>query len=314
MKKVFLFTLLFIFTAVANGYAQGKVLVTAAKATRATVAKGAVMPKPLPPLPGTFVQPAFAQTGVAAATAELPAQAAVSAAQAASISPVVTAPKAERSVLEQIQRDLKAKKLKELHAQQVALAQAKENLPKLQENEAFFTADLTPYAPDHEIRAEQIELPAIREPGILYRGLALDSQGNSVANILENGLRVEDAGDESTTLITAYASHSQVASHVVATANRKVTNLTDSPRGAVYWLYKRLSANLQMPVLVQVTGIERSGSLVVETEDIPAENLTVFAKLKINDHARWCKIERTSNDEGLVGFKVTPFEYVLKAE
>ena len=156
-------------------------------------------------------------------------------------------------------------------------------------------------------------MPVIAEPNVLYRGLALDGEGKSIANILDNGLRVQDAGDESTTLTTAYASHSQVASHVIATANTKVTNLTSSPQGAVYWLYKRLTPELQVPVLVQVYGVEGEGSLVVENKDIPAENVNVLAKLKINDQARWCLIERAS-EEGQIGFKITPFEYVLKVK
>ena len=116
----------------------------------------------------------------------------------------------------------------------------------------------------------------------------------------------------SSTLITAYASHSQVAAHVLQTAATKVTNLTNSPQSAVYWAYKRLTAELQIPVVVQVSGRTETSSIVVETHDIPAGNLTVLAKLKINDHARWCKIERAYTLGGKPAFKVTPFEYRLK--
>jgi hypothetical protein len=67
---------------------------------------------------------------------------------------------------------------------------------------------------------------------------------------------------------------------------------------------------LQIPVLVQVSGRTETGSLVVENKDIPPTQLTVFAKLKINNQARWCRVERAYNKDGILGFKITPFERI----
>lgn len=253
----------------------------------------------LPPNPGSMVQPALMPVNVPAGTSDL-------------LSVTNPAARNQRPLWQQIQRDIKAAQLKKLHAEQIELFEAKQALPKLEEKEAFFTENLYDYSPDTAIRAESIALPVMTEPGMLYRGLALDKEGKSIANILDNGLRVKDAGDDSSTLITAYASHSQVAAHVLQTAATKVTNLTNSPQSAVYWAYKRLTAELQIPVVVQVSGRTETSSIVVETHDIPAGNLTVLAKLKINDHARWCKIERAYTLGGKPAFKVTPFEYRLK--
>ncbi len=272
---------------------------------------------PLPPIPGGFVHDPFLRTHHIVTTVNnterLVTKTVVNPSIPHSTAPV-TAARMQRSWMEQMQRDWKARQLKKQHAESVALAQARASLPKPVESEAFFTHSLEAVSPDKTIRAERIALPTLKEPGFLYRGLALDAEGTSIANILENGLRVQDAGDESTTLITAYASHSQVPSHIIATANKKVTNLTDNPQSAVYWLYKRLTPELQVPVLVRVSGRTETGSLVVETKDIPADQLTVFAKLKINNQARWCQIKRAVDENGQAGFKITPFEHVLKAE
>ena len=306
MKKIFWCLFLLAGYAAPALFAQVPVKVITQVSKEAVSATGKdVALTVLPPISGGLIYDPFIRPITTGAVSDLPNTSAVTA-----TTPLVTKARQQRSLVEQIQRNIKAVQLKQLHAEQIELFRAKEKLPKAVEEESFFTENLYDISPDAAIRAESIELPVMIEPGMLYRGLALEREGKSIANILDNGLRVQDAGSESSTLITAYASHSQVASHVVRTADTKVTNLTNSPKSAVYWLYKRLSTELQIPVLVQVSGRTETGSLVVENKDIPPTQLTVFAKLKINNQARWCRVERAYNKDGILGFKITPFERI----
>ena len=219
----------------------------------------------------------------------------------------------QRSLWEQTKRDWKAHRLKQEHTAAVAFKQAKANLPQLQPEESFFTTTFNEVEPDKAVRAERIMLPIMKEPGVLYRGLVLSADGNAIANILLYGLRIQDnVGKEANTRILALSSHSRY--HVMHNSKVKTTNLTDSPQDAVFWCYKRLTPQTPVPVIVQVTGVKGSGPIIQISDDIPAENINVFAKLKVNGQARWCLIELACDDNGQAGFKITPAQYVVKPE
>lgn len=322
MKKLFLLPVLslFIFATAAQAQVPSVAKQSGQVATRTE--RGLLTSRKIaPPMPGSMVHDPFTPVKIEPIEAKIP-NIEIPTVQVPTVQPQVAAATPaqstktrvnSRSLWEQMKRNYQARKLKKIHAQSVALAQAKAKLPQPVESEAFFTTTLLPFSPDRDARMTPLEFPFMEEPDVLYRGLALDNEGKSIANILENGLRTQDAGEESTTLLVAYASHSQNPNFLADVATRKVTNLTSSPTNARYWIGKRISTELPVPVITRVTDVG-SGNWVTLHEDIPASQITVFAILKINNQARWCSIERATDAAGQVGFKITPFEYRLRHE
>lgn len=222
---------------------------------------------------------------------------------------------AQRSWLEQQKRNWKAAQLKkqrhqqqfqalkaELDQQELELAKAA--LPPLVEAQKFQVNDFNDFVPV----ARQQPKPAVpyaAELGtIAYRGLALASDGNSVRNILKNGLRLQDAGEENSTLRLAYASHGGYDAMRFFLEN-PVTNLTYGPNSASSWGARRLSNDLPILTLVKVRGSFDGSSLEVATEDIPASQIEELAvRLNLNGNLTWCKVTLEEDDT----FILTPYE------
>ena len=224
--------------------------------------------------------------------------------------PVVT----QRSWLEQQKRDWKAwqiKRQRHLAQEQIlkkALAEkeyqkALASLPRLQQTQAFEVSDFSAYVPTPN-QLPKPTVPFAANPGnIAYRGLALAADGTSVANILKNGLRLQDVGEDNNTLRIAYASHGGYAA--IKSVLEPVTNLTYGPNSAASWGASRLSNNLPILTVVKVRGTFEGSSVEIATEDIPASQIEeVIVRLNIEENSTWCKVELNEDNT----FTLTPYE------
>lgn len=224
---------------------------------------------------------------------------------------VVNTSRAQRPWITQQARNYKAWQLKRQRrvrdeqtlklAQQAQELQAKRAaLPPLQPEQAFETDDFTPFV-TQELPAAP--LPLLEEPGKLYRGLALAADGESIKNILTNGLLLKDLGNHATTKLLAMSGGTRGA----VSAVRPVTNLTSLPQDAVYWATQHQTQGHDLRVVVSVEGISQSGKIVIYSDDIPAEKITqVLIPLKLNEVPTWCEISLTSEGH----FLVIPYQTV----
>ena len=220
-----------------------------------------------------------------------------------------------RPWLEQQKRNLKAAQLKKQRRQQQfqalktaldeqELELAKAALPPLLEEQKFQVNDFSDFVPVARQQPKPM-VPHVPQPGtIAYRGLALATDGNSVRNILKNGLRLQDAGEENSTLRLAYASHGGYAAMRFLLEN-PVTNLTYGPRSAASWGARRLAQDLPILTIVKVKGTFDGDSLETVTEDIPASQIEELAvRLNLNGNLTWCKVTLQPDDT----FILTPYE------
>ncbi len=228
----------------------------------------------------------------------IPAQVGVSRSRIYETEPVTR----QRSWLEQQLRDIKAWQLKRQHAKMVVLAQQMAALPRLVEEQRFQVENLltvrTPVVEKQEIPL----LPFVERPGYLYRGLGLSADGERLRNIFQNGLRVQDVGQNSNYLAMALASNPHSAA---ALSGVKYTNLTHQPSRAVSYALRNAKAFQDgIPVVVTVTGAEDYGSVVQISHDIaPSQIESVFALLNIDSKPTWCLVEYQDGQ-----FIITPFE------
>ena len=208
----------------------------------------------------------------------------------------------KRSWLEQQRRDFKAWQLKRQHAKTVALYQQIAALPKLQEAQRFQAENLTDFRVQEGTSQQLPALPALERPGYLYRGLGLSAMGQDMHNIFQNGLRVQDAGQNSNYLLMALASNPHSAA---AVSSAKYTNLTQQPKLAVdYALRNSRFVQDGVAVVVVVTGEEEHGKVIQVSHDIPAEHIQgMFVLLNIKGTPTWCLVERQEGQ-----FVITPYE------
>ena len=215
--------------------------------------------------------------------------------------------KATRSWGEQLKRDLTARTLKHNHTkwlqERLKIQQSLEQAPRLCPELAFTTADLTNYVPSTNQSSKPV-IPVVAQPKeIAYRGLALGADGQSIRNILTNGLRVQDAGKESNTLNLSYASQSGYTA-MKYMVNHPVTNVTEDPQDAATWGESRLRQTLPVLTVVRIKGPFSGGKVEVIGEDMPADQIIeVIAQLNINGTLTWCKVELNAQHT----FTVTPY-------
>ncbi|MDD7578168.1 MAG: hypothetical protein PUK24_01290 [Elusimicrobia bacterium] len=175
--------------------------------------------------------------------------------------------------------------------------------PQLQEENSFTTADLTEFAAPNIPEQTLPEFPFQNQRGLIYRGMALDTKGKAIRNILENGLRTQDVGRESNTLLYSLAGTNTRS----AALRQPLINLTDSGNDAVMWA-NRLRKNEIL--VVTVVKSSRTGSVITSSKDIPATDIYAqTALLKINGKLTWCKLELEGND-----LRVTPYQEIPSAE
>lgn len=217
----------------------------------------------------------------------------------------------QRSWVEQKQRDIQAWKLKRQRRKRdeqnrkdeqarQALRELEATLPRENPEHALETSSFKP------LLAKNLPtdpLPLLEQPGILYRGMALDSDGISLENILINGLRLQDLGSHATTKLLAISGGMR---GTVSSAG-PVTNLTSFPDQALYWANQRVQTNKELVVIIKVAEQAQSGEVVLASEDIPADRITqIIAPLNVNGNGNpvWCNIELTPD----ATFLVTPYD------
>ncbi len=221
----------------------------------------------------------------------------------------------QRPWIEQTGRDLKAWNLKRQRRERdAALLKAQEEAeeleyqqsihPKVQPQLAFETPDLTDFIPLSN-KPPRPAMPFIAQPGTLaYRGLALAADGESLRNIITNGLRLQDVGEENNTLYMAYASHGGYAAmrHFI---ENPVINITYGPQSAASWGARRLAPQLPILTVIKIRGEWDGDSLEVSTTDIPPDQLEeIIVRLNIAGHLTWCRLELLPNNH----FLLTPYE------
>ena len=220
-----------------------------------------------------------------------------------------------RSWLVQQRRDFKAYQIKKARIQEEIRKQAqhelaKQALPSLLTEKSFTTTDLRAFVPQHNQQPKPT-VPFLAQSGeIAYRGLALSADGNSIRNIITNGLRLQDAGEENSTLRLAYASHGgfYAMRHLL---ENPVTNITYGPHSAASWGARRLSPDLPILTIVKIKGSFDGDSMEVVTQDIPASQIEeVAVRLNLDGNLTWCKVQLNADNS----FTLIPYEPMYKAK
>lgn len=221
----------------------------------------------------------------------------------------VTVTTTQRPWLEQQKRNWKAYRLhqarraRDLEAQIQAQERAAREailakLPKANPAHQFIAQNFNELIPA-QIPAE--ELPLVAQPGVLFRGMALPTDGEAVKNILQNGLRLEDLGSHATTKLLSISGGARGAVSSV----RPVTNLSSIPSEALYWATQRIEPGKELPVITVVKNQTQSGEVVLVSQDIPAEDIThVLVPVNYNGKPVWGNVELAPDG----GFLVTPYD------
>ena len=275
MKKICLL-LFFCFGLLFPAHAQLPAVAKTAGVARSTV----VHARPLPPTPGTFVQPAFVST-------------------TRRVTPAPT-----RSWLTQLQRDIKAAQLKEEHSRQVR--NAKRTFPKLTSAQIIVDDFETLFVTNEQFK-QVPQLPWKEEPGILYRGMGLDTDGKSIRNILENGLLLKDVGPKNDAFLecTDGTTNGFIARYTSRMLGIRYTNLTLNPHFASCHAYDNIEKN-RIGILVRVSGQREYATVVRAMEDIGPNYIEeMIALVTLNDRPTWCRVELTKDGR----FRLTPYEW-----
>ena len=175
--------------------------------------------------------------------------------------------------------------------------------PQLQDANSFTTVDLTEFAVPNTPGQALPEFPFQNQRGLIYRGMALDADGKAIRNILKNGLRTQDVGKESNTLLYSMAGPNART----AAVRQPLINLTDSGNDAVMWANR---LRKQQILVVTVVKSNSTGSIITSPTDIPVDDIYAqTALLKVNGKPTWCKLELEGND-----LRVTPYQEIPSAE
>ena len=155
---------------------------------------------------------------------------------------------------------------------------------------------------DLTVSAEKAPLlPLDRRGTKMYRGLGLPADGKAIRNILQNGLRLEDVGNDSNNLLLSMVSSDRHGGALRQMSQLKYTNLTDDP----YFAFKYAARNTggqNVPVIISVRGIPQAEIVRVDY-DIPADQIEdVIALVNWNGTPTWCKVELAGD-----AFKITPY-------
>ncbi len=168
------------------------------------------------------------------------------------------------------------------------------------ESHSFAAENLKNYTMPAPSVAQAPAFPFPHSTTLIFRGLALSSDGVDIANILQNGLRISDVGGESNTLLRSYAG--AAGGGAVRAVNAPVTNLTSNPQEAAAWARRRMK-NDYLAVVVAVKS-QRRDNLIMIFHDIPASDIhSVNVLLNLNGTLKWCKVQLNA----LGGFTLTPY-------
>ncbi|MGN0025174.1 MAG: hypothetical protein ACI351_07075 [Candidatus Avelusimicrobium sp.] len=180
--------------------------------------------------------------------------------------------------------------------------------PALQADKALAVRDFSAVMPAGT-EAETPVIPFQNQRGLIYRGLALNADGQAIRNILENGLLIKDLGQYASDFITSVgAETARGRCH-----SMKVTNLTAESSEAVKWAQLR-SQEEAIPVVMVVKYSSNKDLFsqdihaINTAADIPPEDIYAMAALlNINGVPTWCKVELEGE-----GFRITPYEPVAE--
>ena len=180
--------------------------------------------------------------------------------------------------------------------------------PALQADKALAVRDFSAVMPAGT-EAETPVIPFQNQRGLIYRGLALNADGQAIRNILEHGLLIKDLGQYASDFITSMgAEASRGRCHSI-----KVTNLTAESSEAVKWAQLR-SQEEAIPVVMVVKYSSNKDLFsqdihaINTAADIPPEDIYAMAALlNINGVPTWCKVELEGE-----GFRITPYEPVAE--
>lgn len=211
-----------------------------------------------------------------------------------------------RSWLTQQTRNFKAWQLKQNHRKQIAahmqaeldaqaIEQAKAALPPLMPEKKLIVDNFEGFIA-HPDQPKPV-VPFVAELGkIAYRGIALGTDGKAVANILKNGLRLQDLGKDNNNLRMTYAGQLGYGAMKHISKN-PVTNITDTPESAEVWGTRRMTPDFPILTLVKIRGEFAGDPVEVLTEDIPATDIEeVVVRLNIDGTLTWCKVQLNQNN------------------
>lgn len=176
--------------------------------------------------------------------------------------------------------------------------QAKTPRPLLLQEQSAVSADLQGLEPVLPDKNAYPPFPFQNQRNLIYRGLALDTDGAAIRNILTNGLRAKDSGPFSNTLLYTLAGPHSASRAIQA----PIINLTADSNAAVKWATTRLSSGSIRVVVVVKSNL--NSALITQSEDIPAQQIyAVTALLSIQGTPVWCKIELEGDN-----LRITPYK------
>ena len=214
-----------------------------------------------------------------------------------------------RSFLEQLTRNQKAKALRqERIARDIRNAEIAA-LPKPDVNEQLFKTTFDDLLPQKAFKPEEIPLfPFLEnEPGFLYRGLALPAGGDELQHIFEEGLLLQDVGPYANTRLMAMP----ISSYGMARElSKPLHNFTSSPSGAAEWALKRSSPEKPLLVVVQLSGQAQQGAIVHIARDIKPKEFNVFALVEVKGTPTWCKVLYSPYGHAFIPLQ-GPFRFTL---
>lgn len=172
-------------------------------------------------------------------------------------------------------------------------------LPAMEKN-SFFAGDFQLYTLSAPQISQAPAFPFRGSTNLIFRGLALPSDGQAIANILQNGLRLSDVGPEANTLLRSYAG--AAGAGAVRVVNAPITNLTKDPQTAADWAFRRQKDDY-LTVVVAVRS-NRKGDIITVSEDIPAADIhSVNALLNLHGTLKWCNVQLNAAGR----FIITPY-------
>ena len=189
------------------------------------------------------------------------------------------------------------------HAESLELA--RETLPPLLPERAFVAKTLMEHTPTNVSLKNMPTLPFMEETtGTSYRGLALSTDGNAIRNILINGMRTQDVGQNSNVFLHSLAAGTR--GFALQLYRHPSISVTHQPSKAVEWGNLRLHP-IDRPILtiVKMNGQFLGKNIEFIMEDIPANQIEeLVVLLNVDNKLTWCKIQLNQDHT----FTLTPYK------
>lgn len=155
--------------------------------------------------------------------------------------------------------------------------------------EGFEIDDITLYKPDMTKRLPQY--PFNENKKYVFRGMSLNTE--SVINIHDNGLRLQDVGESNSLYLHAIAPG---AMRGVGMSDFRTLCFTETPSEAAFYSMRGLTGEKPIPTVTNVKGIKESntrGFGILINRDIPNDQIvSVNSLLNINGENVWGRLIR----------------------